>query len=796
MSIHRIPKLSSRLKRYPEQKKEHLLTLRLRLILMASGIAIVATIAIAVIVSQTAISRMEQDTKIQYEANLTAKQRLVSAEVSMYFETIEHQIVAMAFDQSVVSAATKFSAAFSTFADEADAFDEQAARKSLEGYYTGQFKPVYDDANERPAKVEPLFRNLSASSVALQYSYISNNDLPLGDKDGLTTLLDDSEYNKVHTQFHPSIRKFLREFGFYDIFIVEAKSGHVVYSVFKELDYATSLLAGPYKDSGLGGAFKKGLQLAPGETFLTDFSAYVPSYNSPASFISTPIQENGETVAVLIYQMPIDRINGIMTQQGEWMSNGFGASGEVYLVGQDKTLRNESRFFIESPKGYFDVIAKAGIAQHSEIKSKNTSILLQPVNSFGVQQALAGKSGFDIYPDYRDVPVMSAYAPIIVGDMTWAIASEIDQAEAFAASTELSSFITYLTAVSALLIAAFAIVISIFFASRLVRPLNELSDRLESMAEGDADLTRRVTLHGTPEIDRIALGFNQFAELLRSVMNQVKQSAFDISSTSTELHATMEQSSQTIHSQARDIQDVDAELVGFASSITEVAEQTRMAVLSTAEARDNAERNSETAKMASGNIQQLVDEVTASGSKITHLQTQVTSIAEVLSLINAIADQTNLLALNAAIEAARAGEHGRGFAVVADEVRTLAARTQESTVTIQQQIDQLDASAGASVESMSRASTSAKGGIHLVEGVSSTLIGLRDHVAHLSELNQSVAGANEKQQENIQVISGNMNNIMMKANALSSSSGQVTEAAQNLSSVAERLRSEVSRFIT
>jgi methyl-accepting chemotaxis protein len=494
--------------------------------------------------------------------------------------------------------------------------------------------------------------------------------------------------------------------------------------------------------------------------------------------------------------MPIDRLNDIMNQNGDWQRNGFGVSGEVYLVGTDKTLRNESRFFVEDPDAYLRLLSKQGIKQHANIRAKNSSISLQPVASPGVQQALAGKTGFAIFPNYRGGPVLSAYAPLNVGGMTWAILSEINESEAFAANSALASSILQFTLLTLLVISILVISASIFFAKHIVSPLTQLAEWLESMSEGDADLTRRINPVGLAEIDRVAQGVNDFSELLRQILNSVIDMTHKISDTSTELHMTMQNSYHTVKSQTGDIHAIGSAVEEFMASVQEVTDKTQIAFRATGEARENAESNSDTARLASGNIQILVDEVTASSATIQNLQDQVTSIDEVLNLIDAIADQTNLLALNAAIEAARAGEHGRGFAVVADEVRTLAARTQESTVTIQKKIALLNTSAGASVDSMSRAAASAKGGIHLVATVSTTLISLRDHITSLASVNESITVASQQQMNTISTISSSMGRLTVQADQLSSSTSDIIMAAQNLSMIADSLSDTMGRFKT
>ena len=206
----------------------------------------------------------------------------------------------------------------------------------LSNYYQNEFGNKYLELNpDKKANTQQLVNQLDDVGLALQYDLIADNPNPLGSKDAMVEISNATSYATHHRFYHPAYRQYLNEFGYYDIFIVDANSGHVVYSVFKELDFATSLLNDSYAQSGIADVFKAALNLSENQTAVTDFAAYPPSYEAAASFIASPIIENGNKVAVLIFQMPADRINEIVTYHEKWLVRGLGESGETYLVGKD-----------------------------------------------------------------------------------------------------------------------------------------------------------------------------------------------------------------------------------------------------------------------------------------------------------------------------------------------------------------------------------------------------------------------------------------------------------------------------
>lgn len=159
----------------------------------------------------------------------------------------------------------------------------------------------------------------------------------MGSKEVLDAGKGLSAYHGIHAKYHPAIRSYLSSFGYYDIFIVDIDTANIIYSVFKELDFGTSLLKGPNAQSNFGDCFRKASELNEGEYALVDFAQYMPSYEAPASFIGTPIFDGDQKIAVAIFQMPLDRISTVMS-----INSGLGETGESYLVGGDKLMRSDS----------------------------------------------------------------------------------------------------------------------------------------------------------------------------------------------------------------------------------------------------------------------------------------------------------------------------------------------------------------------------------------------------------------------------------------------------------------------
>jgi anti-anti-sigma regulatory factor len=338
----------------------------------------------------------------------------------------------------------------------------------------------------------------------LQTQFIARNQYETGSKHLLDVSEEAGPYSSTHSKYHPKLRSFLERFGYYDVFLVDHLTGEIVYSVFKEVDFGTSLISGPYRETNIAEAFRAASAATfPGFVKFVDFDAYLPSYGAQASFVSSPIFDGEEIVGVLVFQMPVDRINDVMTSNREWSRVGLGETGEAYVVGSDFRMRTQSRFLIEDREGYLDAIRRSGAPPSviEAIRSQDSSIGLQEVRTEGTVDALNGLLGVKVITDYRGVPVLSSFRPLRVKGMRWVIMSEIDQAEARAPVRAMRNRVMYFTAV----LLAFIGIVAIGFSRSLTRPIRRLTSTASEVASGHLDV----------EID--VMGEDEIADLARSL---------------------------------------------------------------------------------------------------------------------------------------------------------------------------------------------------------------------------------------------------------------------------------------
>ncbi len=438
------------------------------------------------------------------------KDRLVSLreekklQIENYFKQIEGQAKTLSESRMVVDAVRKLNTAF----QELESEDEGIYGSGEENRLLERYQYQQKNTIGAPDNAASTWMPKNKTTQILQSLYISENSHPIGEKEKLNAASDGSTYSELHEQYHPIIRSYLEEFGYYDIFLVDLISGNIVYSVFKEVDFATNLKDGPYADTGIGRVFNAAAKSDTRDFIVfDDFAPYAPSYNAAAAFIAAPIYDGEFKVGVLILQAPINKIDAVMTSNENWKKVGLGDSGEVYMVGADLKMRNNSRFLIEQPEKYFKALAEVGVDEAVIKKSEGlkTSIGMNPIKTQGTDASLKGESGFAIYNDYRNSPVLGAYSPLDILGLKWGILAEIDEAEAFATQQDIEKKLFVFALVFVGLISLFGY----WYSREFTLPIITLAQSMESFADGDLDNIREISVRSKDEIGQVRSSFKR-----------------------------------------------------------------------------------------------------------------------------------------------------------------------------------------------------------------------------------------------------------------------------------------------
>lgn len=752
---------------------------------------VIPAITVSLLVGSIAYNLGREAIEQKVSANLQSQRQIKKTEIEHYLHQLQALMISQARSYWMKDAANDFSSAFRERAS--SDFNDDFSK--LAEYYKDQFGSEYLKANGRASEFDKIWGQLGQSAKVLQRTYIANNSSPLGSKDKLDGAGDGTWYDEIHQKNHPTLRALLQAFKLYDVFIVEPESGLVVYSTYKELDFATSLDKGPYRTSGLARTYQQAKALKEGEIALVDFSDYEPSYNAAAAFMGTPIFSQARLSGILIFQMPLDQINTLMTYGGRWTESGLGASGETYLVGGDGLLKSASRFQLEDPQGFVKALTSSGAApaltDYFDRGGAATGKL--PIKTESTRLALEGNSGLLTQTDYRGERVVSAYAPLDIAGVDWVILSEQDVAEAFHAVELLKSEVFFWSMMICLMCILAAAVIGWSIARGVATPIEAISEQVQKIST-EQDFTRTIDAAGDYEMQSLGQAINHLIERLRINFQTIQQTAEGVRSSAVSLNDSMVEVMAMISDQNDRCHQQASSATEMEQTIQEVAKNAALTSEKTAEASDIAVQTDRQITSSVGGFSALSTEMDGVTEVVESVDRGTKEIGGVLDVIRGIADQTNLLALNAAIEAARAGETGRGFAVVADEVRTLAGRTAEATTEINDMINRLQSSSQSAVQSMASGAANLATNLATIETVQQSVAAEASIISEISGMNIQVATAAEEQAAVAVEINRNASKIHESASLTSERVLDLSEMSRELGALSDGLREIVETY--
>jgi methyl-accepting chemotaxis protein len=338
------------------------------------------------------------------------------------------------------------------------------------------------------------------------------------------------------------------------------------------------------------------------------------------------------------------------------------------------------------------------------------------------------------------------------------------------------------------------VIIATFIGRLITGPLVRTVDAMNEIAQGGGDLTQRLDESGDNEISRLGRAFNNFSEKVRQTVSQVSVSTDHLSKASKDMSSIVEVTNRETEKEQLEANQVVAAMSQMTATVQEVARNASEAASAAKQANDASTQGRQVVASTIESIQNLSSEVHTAANVIGQLEKDSENIGTVLDVIRGIAEQTNLLALNAAIEAARAGEQGRGFAVVADEVRNLASKTQQSTEEIHQMIEKLQNGARSAASAMGESRERADSSVAQASQAGDSLEVIDSSVSMINDMNTQIATAAEEQSTVVEEINRNIMNISEVINHTVEGSQKTSLASQELDRLANELQQLVSQF--
>jgi methyl-accepting chemotaxis protein len=434
-----------------------------------------------------AFSVIRESMGVQIHQKLEAVLKSRATLVEDYFRLNQEQVRHLAQNAMIVRATKGLSGGFAELAAELDlsADVKGALSADLTAFYERELDSTPAALRQGRAP-EALFPRSEAGRLA-QWVYLAKNPNRIGSRNELLVSPHASTYEQAHRDAHPKLNQFLKAFDFRDILLFDL-AGNLVYSTQKEIDFGSNLVEGPHSGTALGQVYRAAMASSAREVATSDFEAYLPSYGEPAAFFATPVYEEQRRVGVVVFQINPTRLNTVVADV-----HGLGDSGETYIVGDDLTMRTDSRF------------------------ADSSTILSQRVETRASTQAIAGHAGSASIADYRGVEVLSHYRPLMIAGLTWGLIAEVDKADVEAPAVSLA-WKTVLVFIVTLGVVALVSMGTLRLA--VVRPMTQLLAAARKFRGGDYGA--RVHVASDDEFGLLAESHNQMAEAVQEQVTELK----------------------------------------------------------------------------------------------------------------------------------------------------------------------------------------------------------------------------------------------------------------------------------
>ncbi len=634
--------------------------------------------------------------------------------LSQYLDQQRDMLQSLANNRMTQEAIQALKNPYQSYRYEVEAPAAAELKAEVQQWYQQQYLAYAAQFNAKPAIAQWLEKASYETLLLQRYYLVTNPDAPKQSAK-LIDRSDGSVYGQQHRRFHQSFREIVERFHYDELYLVEAKSKAVLYSVNKSPVFATSLDNGAFANSSLA-ALVKQVSANPNQGWqVSAIAPFSGQFEQLTLFMAAPIfnPQDQQLAGILVAQLPLEKFSHLMSDGQQWQHIGLGQTGDSFLL-----------------DGSGQVLTHLRQSSQPVPTASQASSLLQ------------GKPQMNTVISTTGDEYLQRSEQVSIGGHTVLLITQQQTSELYQALDSLSQQLWLSSVLTALGLGLLVFALTRHLGLGIARPLEQLSQQL-AKAAAQNDLRQQFSRHKDEELSQTSQALQQLFSGLSGLLREVQQTSQQSQALATQNLEFSVQSKAAVYQQKAALTQLDAEASQAAQALQFLQQQITAANADAQLTEQQAQSGETSVKSLNQQIGQLAEQIRHSTASMTVLDQASSDIMQVLETIRGVAEQTNLLALNAAIEAARAGEHGRGFAVVADEVRRLSANTANATAEIQTMLNRLAGSVADTRQGLALEQQTAEQCLQSAHHADEVLAQIRHAATRISQIASAITSLSE-----------------------------------------------------